>query len=93
MASLRDDMSALGGRLELARKAARLSVKKLATLIGRSHTALLRYESGETVCDVSILRLIAEHTGADEAWLLNGTGRAPVPTPKPPKRRRPTATR
>lgn len=60
-------------RLVLARKAAKLSQERLASLAGIDRTSLARYESGNTAMSVDVLLRLTKAIGVDPGDLLNPT--------------------
>lgn len=63
----------LGGRLRRAREEAGLRQEDVARATGVSPRNVIRYEQDELVPSADYVRLLADRTGRDAAWIVMGT--------------------
>lgn len=76
------DAKAVGMRLRLSRKRARLTQGQLGEMIGRGAGAVSHYETGHRHLPTEAIRLICERLEVSQDWLLHGAGPGPGSPPK-----------
>ena len=67
-------MDNIGKRIKQLRKMLDLSQEEFGKKIGKSASAIARYESGSREIDESTLKLIAKEFNVNEEWLKTGEG-------------------
>ncbi len=67
-------MENIGQRIKQLRKMLKLSQEEFGKKIGKSASAIARYESGSREIDESTLKLIAKEFNVNEEWLKTGEG-------------------
>lgn len=74
-------MNNIGKRIKQLRKMLDLSQEEFGKKIGKSASAIARYESGSREIDESTLKLIAKEFGVSEEWLKTGEGEMLIEAP------------